>query len=76
MCALAKPSPFEIRDRRAVDFTRDGGTTLQTSSAAGFEFSSVCDPCAQGQENECTWISTATATVDASYVVGEVGGGD
>jgi hypothetical protein len=25
MCALAKQSPFVVRDRRAVDFTRDGG---------------------------------------------------
>jgi hypothetical protein len=25
MCALAKQSPFVVRDRRGVDFTRDGG---------------------------------------------------
>jgi hypothetical protein len=84
MCALAKQSPFVVRDRRAVDFTRDGEAahecrsnlfeqlprersfqvrsrsldrhwaeivgTVQASSAAGFEFSSVCDPRAHGQE--------------------------
>ena len=50
MCALAKQSPFLIRDRRAVYFTRDGGTTPQTASAAGFESISVFDPRAQGQE--------------------------
>ena len=84
ICALAKQSPFVVRDRRAVDFTRDGeaahechsnlfeqfprersfqvrarsvgrhlarrvGTAL-ASSAAGIEFSSVCDPRAHGQE--------------------------
>jgi len=50
MCALAKQSPFLIRDRRAIHITRDGGTTLQSASAAGFESISVFDPRAQGQE--------------------------
>ena len=51
-CALWQSNPpFVLRSRRPVCFTRKRDIAL-VSSAAVFEFISVCDPCGQGQENQ------------------------
>ena len=52
-CALWQNNPpLYLRARGPLSFTRSGQNSALVHAAAGSESSSVCDPCAQGQESE------------------------